>query len=912
MSTGHPRFRAVLAGTAICVVMAASLVAGATVANAAPGAPTITSPVTDATFTATTISVSGSLADFVDQEITVWVDDDGFVTNGCVVAVDYTADTFVCDVTVPGPGKYELTATSIETFDVDQVPSPDSNAVTVIVGNTNPALLGYSESGTVWNSVTPQLSGTGPALGEVEIEILAGEGSATYCIVSEVSASGAWSCTPSAVPSWTWGAVEFRAYGLDVTGNPTADDQIVGEFVPPAPTSEIVLGPASASLTAQGASDTWFQTRVYEAILNGEGSSFTLSETCDAAGDPPVIECSVTGLTPGIWSFYTNQDFDETYLETIDEYVLIPSTPTAFAATVLADRSVRFSGQGEPGFRAIVRDAAQNSVCSTIVPAGGAWQCTVTRPVGTASYRSLQQSVGFDTLDYFVSSDRSLDGFSALTSTISVTVPPPAPPAPPAPPTTIAAPSPLPWVLEGYDGSPLTPGQQLSLTARGLPVGTVIVVEIRSTPQVLGTAVVGDTGVFALDVVVPDDLEPGEHTLVATATPPGGVDSVVSIPVTVTEPLQIVAEPSVEEPEAVAETDDGSSGVGGAGGAGDRSQPATPSAISDSIPTIERIFTTPLTIIVSGGLALAILLLVAFPAELLNSTLASNTRRLGRWYAAIENGVDRATDWFASVTRTRALAAALLVVLTSLVFGFVDPEYGFDPVSMRMTVSLAIGLFIVTYVSSWISGAIIRRVWSIETRVSLQPAALVFAVIGVVIARILEFSPGFLIGLVIGLDLVTRVGAPHRVRAILTNIGVIVGLAVVSWVGFSIMAAVMTGEPTVVGLLVSDALVATTAEGLTAALAALLPLGFLDGHEVFRRSKLLWAGSFAAVATVFSLIVLPTAAGETGEVADVGFWMLVMVIFAVVTLTLWALLHFTGRGESDDDELVEQREAAAR
>jgi len=151
------------------------------------------------------------------------------------------------------------------------------------------------------------------------------------------------------------------------------------------------------------------------------------------------------------------------------------------------------------------------------------------------------------------------------------------------------------------------------------------------------------------------------------------------------------------------------------------------------------------------------------------------------------------------------------------------------------------------------------------------------------------------------------------VRAILTNIGVIVGLAVVSWVGFSIMTAVMTGEPTMVGLLISDALVAITAEGLTAALAALLPLGFLDGHEVFRRSKLLWAGSFAFVATVFSLIVLPTAAGETGEVADVGFWMLVMVIFATVTLTLWALLHFTGRGDSEDElDAVESSEAPIR
>ncbi len=904
-------FRAVMAGAAVVVVAGASLLAGVAVANAAPGAPTITSPVTGSAFTTNTITVSGTLADFTDQEVTVTLD--GAPAEGCIeVPAPYFNPSFTCDITVPGPGTYELRATTFDLWalDPDDATSEPSNAVTFVVGNSNPALLGYPESGTAWNTLTPQLSGSGPALGEVEVEILAGEGSATYCVVAEVPASGSWSCTPSIAPNWSWGEVEFRAYGLDVTGNPTADDQIVGELVPPPPTTEIVPGPARASFSAQGTSDTFLETRVFEAVLNGEGSSFTLREVCSAEGDPPAVECSLTGLAPGVWNFYTNQDFNETYFSTIDEFIRIPSAPTGFDATLLADRSVRFSGQGEPGFRAIVRGVGGNSVCSAIVGAGGTWQCTATPPAGTSSFRSLQQSVGFDTNDFEVSSDRSIDGFSALTSAISVTVP--TAPAP-SPLPTVTTRTPLPWVLEGYDGSPLTPGQALNLRATGLPVGTVVVVEIRSTPRVLGTSVVDDSGVFALDVVVPDDLEPGQHTLVATATPPGGVESVVAIPVTVLEPAQPIDEaPPVEEPEAVTENDNGAGGAGGAAAAGDRSQPATPSAISDSIPTLERIFASPVTILVSGGLALAILLLVAFPAELLNSTLASNTRRLGRWYAAIESGVERATDWFASVTRTRALAAAVLVVLTSLIFGFVDPDYGFDPVSLRMTVSLAIGLFIVTYVSAWISGAIIRRAWSIETRVSLQPAALVFAVIGVVIARILEFSPGFLIGLVIGLDLITRVGAAHRVRAILTNIGVIVGLAVLAWVGFSILSALMTGEPTAVGLLVSDALVATTAEGLTAALAALLPLGFLDGHEVFRRSKLLWAGSFAAVATVFSLIVLPTAEGETGEVADVGFWMLVMVIFAAVTLTLWAILHFTGRGDGDDDELVEQPAAAAR
>lgn len=890
------------------MVTAAALAAGTTIAGAAPTAPIITTPVSDSPFTTTTISVSGDVQVNTDQTVTVWINE---TTVGCTDIVPYTESTFACDVTVPGPGFYELTATSTDTF--DPAPSPRSSPAPVRVGTAAPALMSFPESGNEWSTLTPVISGTGPALGSITVEILSGEGSSTYCTVPQVPVSGSWSCSPPAATSWSWAELtEFRAYGTDLTGG-VSDDTIIGDMRPGPPQTSVTLGPASIGFTATGSLNVVLFTEVYKPILSGEGSIFgPVIDSCDPDPDanPPVVSCSQTGLTPGVWHFYTVQEAAEVFSDAVAEFVRIPSAPTDFSAVVLADRSVRFSGTGEPGFRAIVRASGGSNVCSVIVPPNGSWRCTVERPAGTASYRAVQQSVGFDTNDFAVPSDRSIDGFSALTPSVSVTVP--SAPGTPAPPVNR---TPLPWTLLGYDGSPLTPGQELNLSASGLPVDTEIVVEIRSTPQVLGTTVVDGTGAFTLDVVVPDDLTPGEHTLVAIATPPGDVESVVAIPVTVVDSSETVdPAPPGEETEAVSDTDDGTGGAAGsgsAGDAGDRSQAATPSAISDSIPTIDRIFRSPLVIVLSAGLALAILLLVAFPAELLNSTLASNSRRLGRWYAAVENGIDRATEWFASVTRTRAIAAAVLVVITSLIFGFVDPEYGFDPVSLRMTISLAIGLFIVTYVSSWISGAIIRRVWAIDTQVSLQPAALMFAVIGVVVARLLEFSPGFLIGLVIGLDIVSRVGAQYRVRAILTNIGVIVGLAIAAWLGFSLMSALMTGEPTMISLLVSDALIATTAEGLTAALAALLPLGFLDGHEVFRRSKLLWAGSFAAVATIFSLIVLPTAAGETGDVADVGFWMLVMVIFAAVTLTLWAILHFTGRDDSDDDESADEVPAGA-
>ena len=901
------------AGLAAALV-AASAVAGVSAANAAPGAPTIDTPVNGFRTVATTISVSGSVPDSLDQVVTVTARQGGVAVETCTAALAYFDTGYSCDLTVPSVGQYELTATSYDTADPALEQSPVSNAVTVLVGNTAPALLGYSESGTVWTTTTPTLSGTGPALGSVSVELIAGEGGGTYCTVDPIPASGSWTCTPTITPNWTWGEVEFRAYGYDVTGASTVDDQIIGDFVPPVPTTAISLGPASVTFSAQGVEDTFFIMRVYEVVLAGEGSSFTQTDTCFSNGAPPTISCTLTGLAPGVWNLYTSQDFNETYFTTVNEFVRIPVAPTSFAGVVLDDRSVRFSGQGTPGFRAIVSDGTPNAVCSAIVASNGRWQCTATPATGTANYRSMQQSVGFDSNDFEVGSDRSFDGFSALTAPLSVTVPPPSSPRP-APQVPAVAPVPLPWVLEGYDGSPLTPGQQLTLTASGLPDGTEVVVEIRSTPRVLGTASVGDSGSFSLDVVVPTDLEPGQHTLVAIATPPGGVASPGSIPVVVVAAPEADLVKETVDSIAPEKSDAAGAGSGGsAGGAGDRSNPAAPSAITDSIPTLQRIFSDPWVALASGGLALAILLLVAFPAELLNSTLSSNTSRLGRWFVAIERKTEQVTEWFTRVSRTRALAAAVLVALTAVIFGFVDPQYGFDPVSLRMTVSLAIGLFLITYVAAWISGSIARRAWGVTTQISLQPVALLFAVVGVVVARLLEFSPGFLIGLVIGLDLLSRVDAAVRARVVVLSTAVVASIAVVAWFAFSALVAASSGTPGWVELLISDALVATTAEGLTAALASLLPLGFLAGHEVFRHSKPLWAGTFIAVGALFALIVLPTAAGETTDVADIGFWMLVMVIFAVVTLSLWAVLQFTGRRGGDDEgsgSTVEQPVAGA-
>ena len=911
--TRIPRLRRALVATALLGVVASGMLVAAP-AIAAPDAPTITSPAGAVNTVGPDLTVSGDLAVPAGYDyLRVQWRQGATVVEECFQMLAPGEETFSCTSSVPAPGVYTVVAQHSDVAEPGEGDwSNDSNAVTVTVGGTSAALFtNFTSFSNEWQTLLPTLSGTGPALGTVRVVMRynpgdgSGEQSADYCVAVPVALDGTWSCVPPANPLAGWGQyVYFEVYGTDLVGAPTSmgyDDEIGGDLVPPPPSTVITPGPASIGLTASGVTGSFMYSELYQ-VTQPPGDEYLYGfpvADCEPGGDLTLLDCSYTALEPGIWNLYTSQDVSEVSTRYLDEYVLIPEPVGGFSARVGDDRSAVFSGTGTPGQRAIVRLASGGDVCSVIVSGSGSWQCTANRPVGTASYRALQQSVGFVATPPGESvADSSHDGFSALSSARSLTIPPPPAPAS-VPPVPQPTPSPIAWTLLGYDGSPLQPGQILSLSAEGLPPGTTVDVEIRSTPQLLGSTVASDDGAFALDVTVPADLPPGQHTLVATATPPGGAASVVSIPVEVV-PALAPAEEAVEE---VAETGEEPTAVGGSPGQGGavRADPAAPSAITESIPTLQRIFDDPWVVLASGGLALAILLLVAFPAELLNSTLSSNTGRLGRWFVALEKRTEQVTDWFSRVSGTRAIAAAVLVALTSVVFGFVDPEYGFDPVSLRMTVSLAIGLFLITYVAAWISGAIARRTWGVETEVTLQPVALLFAVLGVVVARVLEFSPGFLIGLVIGLDLISRVDAAVRARVVILSTGVVVGVAVAAWFAFSAFTALSSGQPGWVELLISDALVATTAEGLTAALASLLPLGFLAGHEVFRHSRPMWIAAFVSVGALFALIVLPTAAGETAAVSDIGFWMLVMVIFAVVTLSLWAVLQFTGRDRRDGE-----------
>ena len=87
-------------------------------------------------------------------------------------------------------------------------------------------------------------------------------------------------------------------------------------------------------------------------------------------------------------------------------------------------------------------------------------------------------------------------------------------------------------------------GPSIFISGHWLLPGSSYTLTVHSTPQVIGVGMVGSDGNFSSTFHIPSGLEPGEHTLVVTATVHDGTPTSTSMRFTVAAP----ADPSVDDP----------------------------------------------------------------------------------------------------------------------------------------------------------------------------------------------------------------------------------------------------------------------------------------------------------------------------------------------------------------------------
>lgn len=876
--------------------------------------PTITSPTDGFITNDNTPSFSGTAS---GQSFQVTTGTSVTLCSGSVIDLAWTctADTALPD----GTYTYRVTSDELQsearTIHVDTIaPAP-------------PTINGFE--GEVDSSPAPTISGLSEADATVQLLL---DGVSAGCTTGTIVAddTGAWSCTLTVVlPE---GTHQLTATQTDLAGNTSnvsspAVPLVIRDSTPPAPpvvTSPIgtVLGGTIAALT-NDATPTIGGTGEPGATINSGAGSCIETVTVNAAGNwsctlenslspdgtflLPFTQTDAGGNTSAPASPELNLTVDTTAPEAFELWT--PTGPTSNGVVLATTTNTHpvISGMGE--FNAtlqIYRDGSIPVACKegTQVSGEGGFHCTTSSALGLGVH-------------YFAFTQTDLAGNSSGSPVVKLRLTVLAPAGPPAtPPTTPPAthrPNPLlgslptlsaSWFLnfQALGGSP-APGQNVTLVGSDLPIGAKVTAELHSTPVSLGTSVVKDDGSFRLNTVIPNTVVPGLHHYVVTVAPLDGAAQTVEIPVTIIvaapaaiippAPVPTIVLPPFSTPSAVLDH---------------RDEPAAPNVLSWALPTAQNLFIDPRVIGAAVASSLAFLFLVAFPAELLNSTIEENYGRLfGRIPKPKLPWLTRMRTWLAN---RRLVGGLAITTLAALIFSFADPHFGFDLSSLRLFLACIIGMFVLGYAANAITGTILKRRWNIASVIQLEPFGLVVALVGVILSRLLDFTPGLLVGLVLGLSLSASATLRDEAREVLIWAAIVLGISVASWVVYSLMSGVVAPN-TFAGALFDDSLVAVAVEGISGLVVGLLPIGYLDGASLFRRTKVRWALTYLVALVAFFLIVLPS--GQLWGQIDGPFWiwLTVLVVFAAVCVGvyLWFRAH-PSADEADETENVGDRELA--
>lgn len=915
---------AVVAATAaLALALGASLLGGvAAGADPGPTAPVITSPVGDSTVENQNPTFAGT----ADAGTAVTVYDSTHEIALCSVPAESNDGTWSCaPSTALDYRQYTVIASSLA---VEASPL-DSSPVTFTVAPV-PAVTLDAHDPIYTTSAALSLSGT-TNRGISSALLTFGDGSTAACAVS--TGEGTWSCSYSSDGDLPAGAGILAFTVLDSATVPTVPFTVLDDTATPG--TDYAFSPGALTVTASPTTPaTLVSTQVSSLGESGDfrtGCPDLVESSTDFPGATPgPVVCPFTELYPGWWKVSSYQDVGDGQTRAVaevDRAFFVPDAPVI--GTVSGDAANVLTVSGDVGtleqypddedhdddiedYRASAGDVVHvynggDELCSAVVQDGGTWSCTTANalPGGTYSIRAAAEDHGGPCEcdpAYLPGGISALSVVSPEVAGFGITLPTlgtggttTAGPDPTPGPTPTPAPSLPAWTfdLKGLNLGNVHPGDRFTITGSGLPAGAVITIELHSTPITLGAVTVGAGGTFSLTGTIPNNVEPGEHHIVATLTGPGVAPSTAEKAITIT-----------------AETSSATSSGAGAsstaeGGPASHSADATheavaPNILTDSLNPIAEVLGDPGRIPAAFAAGLVLLLFAIMPAHLLNATIGEQYERLARRLPSLR----RQPKWYgaakAAFTRAPALGGLVLTAVTAFLFAFADPGFGINLHSLRLVLALAAALFVVTYLANAITGAIMRRAWKVDVAVSIRPLGLVLTVVGVALSRILDFSPGFLVGLAIGLTIANSSASRQAWKAVLIRASVIIVFGIGAWLVYSSIAPGVHHEPSFWGELVLELFVAIATEGVVMLLIELLPFHLLEGERLYHRSKLLWGAAYTVLLVVFLLAVVPWE-GNWRELGESFWpWFTVVAVFGAVCVGIYLYFRFLSPGHGEE------------
>ena len=370
-------------------------------------------------------------------------------------------------------------------------------------------------------------------------------------------------------------------------------------------------------------------------------------------------------------------------------------------------------------------------------------------------------------------------------------------------------------------------------------------------------------------------------------------------------------------------------------------------SFAQSVPSPTQITLDPVIVAQSVAIAAGVILLVPFPSALFNSTLEENYDEVmagvGRIKAWISRQAARFRSWIAGMIAARRQPAAVqpapadqsaaeppaapavppmlgaaatpisitdrasrdvwrtpagmigFVLLSALLYSFLDPTFGISLGSLATYTGLALGL-VVVLVSYGLPLIIAARGKGLGLTARVLPASLIVAIACVLISRLASFQPGYLYGLVIGFFFAVGVQRTEEGRAEGIAAAVSLVVALCAWVLLAFLGGGGVSDPFFAAVL-QAATVTVVVAGLENAVFGMLPLRFLPGSVVREWNRWVWLAILGIGVFGFAHVLLNPSAGYMGDTTRTSFLTMVVLLvgFGLASLLFWAWFRFRPR-----------------
>jgi hypothetical protein len=307
--------------------------------------------------------------------------------------------------------------------------------------------------------------------------------------------------------------------------------------------------------------------------------------------------------------------------------------------------------------------------------------------------------------------------------------------------------------------------------------------------------------------------------------------------------------------------------------------------------------------------ATGVALLIVFPSALFNSTLEEHYDEVVGWFrrgrfaragtaapaASAAPRAEAAALPAEGGERASPLVFGLVLGVSTLLYGLLDPNLGFDTASAAQLIGIGASMLALTFITGALSGLYIRwRTGRADAHLVAFPWAIAVAAGCVVVSRVLDFQPGYVYGVIGGLAFSAELSTRDDGRASAAAAMALLVVSLSAWFLWSPVAdAAADADPGFLTVVADGLLGAIVVAGVEGLVLGLIPLRFLPGESLVRWSKAVWLALFLGGLFLYAhLFVRPAVGDDTPPGPSVVTAVGLFVAFAVVSVGFWGYFRF--------------------